>query len=150
MSTGTITAGSPVRPEDAAAVKELVQRITVSWAEGDADTLVTVYSQDASIVLPGATLKGRPEARDWMAQAFAGKWKNTKVLGSPKELRYISEDMMLLVSEGGAYPPGATEVPVEHAIRGMWLFIRCDGQWLIHAYANTPVGNSIPLPDSVR
>jgi uncharacterized protein (TIGR02246 family) len=141
-------ATSSIRPEDETGVRELVRRITMSWNEGDADTLSTVYSEDASIVLPGTRLKGRPEIRAWMAEAFDGKWKGTSVLGSPLELRYIRDDVMLLISQGGAYPPGATEVPVEHAIRGIWVFVKQDGEWIITGYGNTPVGAPIPLPDA--
>ncbi|GAA4689994.1 SgcJ/EcaC family oxidoreductase [Phytohabitans rumicis] len=138
---------SAIRPEDEKAVREIVQRITLSWNENDADRLSTVYTEDASIVLPGAHLKGRSNIRDWMAEAFDGKWKGTRVLGSPLELRYIRDDVMLLISQGGAYPPGATEVPVEHAIRGIWVFVKQDGEWIITGYGNTPVRAAIPLPD---
>jgi uncharacterized protein (TIGR02246 family) len=150
MSTDTVTPGSAIRPEDGAAVQEIIQRITLGWNANDADSMSTVYAEDASVALPGATIKGRPAIREWMAAAFAGKWKGTHVLGSPEELRYISDDVMLLVSKGGAYPPGATEVPVEHAIRGMWFFVKRNDEWLVHAYTNTPVQQTIPLPDSHR
>ncbi|GAB3971221.1 SgcJ/EcaC family oxidoreductase [Plantactinospora veratri] len=141
---------SPVRPEDEKAVRDIVARITGAWNENNADELSTVYSEDASIVLPGAHLKGRPAIRDWMAEAFDGKWKGTHVLGAPLELRYIRDDVMLLLSQGGAYPPGATEVPVEHAIRGIWVFVKQDGEWTITGYGNTPVRAPIPLPDGPR
>jgi uncharacterized protein (TIGR02246 family) len=139
-----------VRPDDAAAVHEIVQRITVAWKTNDADALSAVYADDASVVLPGARLKGRPAIREWLAKAFATKWKGTQVLGYPLELRYLRDDVMLLVSHGGAYPPGATEVPEEHAIRGMWIFVKQNGSWTVGAYANTPVRASIPLPDGQR
>jgi uncharacterized protein (TIGR02246 family) len=150
MSTDTANPIASVREEDAAAVVELVQRITVGWNANDADYMSTVYSEDASVALPGATLKGRPAIREWMAESYAGKWKGTHVLGAPEELRYIADDIMLMVSKGGAYLPGSTEVPIEHAIRGLWLFVKRDGTWLIHGYANTPVGSTIPLPDTHR
>jgi uncharacterized protein (TIGR02246 family) len=142
----TTEVATPVRAEDQAAVLGLVQRITTAWQANDAETLCTVYAQDASIILPGAHLKGRPAIQDWMTQALAGKWKGTQVLGAPLELRYLTDDTLLLLSSGGAYLPGATEVPVEHAIRGMWIFQKRDGEWIITAYGNTPVGSTLPLP----
>jgi uncharacterized protein (TIGR02246 family) len=135
-----------VRPEDAAAVHEIVQRLTVAWDAGDADALSGVYAEDASIILPGAHLRGRPAIRDWMAAAFDGKWKGTQVLGQPLELRYLADGLMMLISQGGAYPPGATEVPVEHAIRGIWLFAKQGTRWIVTAYGNTPAHTAIPLP----
>jgi uncharacterized protein (TIGR02246 family) len=141
------TVATSVRPEDEAAVREIIDHITKMWNANDADALCRVYAEDASIVLPGAHLKGLPAIRDWMAAAFDGKWKGTHVLGQPLELRYIRDDILLLISQGGAYQPGAAEVPVEHAIRGIWVFEKLDsGKWTITGYGNTPVRHTIPLP----
>lgn len=141
---------SAVRPDDAAAVQEIVRRITMSWNENDADSLCTVYADDASVVLPGAQLKGQKNIREWMAQAFDGKWKGTHVIGQPLELRYLRDDVLLMISQGGAYLPGSSEVPVENAIRGIWVFIKENGEWTITGYGNTPVRAPIPLPDTHR
>jgi uncharacterized protein (TIGR02246 family) len=141
---------SSVSTADEAAVRAIIERITVAWNANDAASLCTVYADDASIVLPGAILKGRPAIEEWMAGAFDEKWKGTHVLGHPIELRYIRDDIMLLTSHGGAYLPGDTEVPVHFAIRGIWMFIKSDGEWLIHGYGNTPVYDTIPLPETHR
>jgi uncharacterized protein (TIGR02246 family) len=137
-----------VRPEDAKAAQALVEHLTKAWNVNDATSLVEVYADDASIVLPGAVLIGKPAIEEWMAEAFRTKWKGTHVLGHLIELRYLREDIMLMVSHGGAYHPGATEVPEKFAIRGIWTYVKTDGEWLIHGYGNTPVGDTIPLPPS--
>ena len=142
----TSTLPGAVRQEDAEAVRGVVQKITASWRDQDAGRMAEVYAEDATIVLPGTYLKGRAAIRDAMAAQFQGKWNGTQVLGKPLELRYLGEDMILLVSEGGAYPPGATEVPLEHAIRGFWFFVKRDSRWLVHAYGNTPAQQTFPLP----
>jgi uncharacterized protein (TIGR02246 family) len=139
-----------VRPDDEAAVREIIDRITVAWNANDAVALCSVYADDASVVLPGACLKGRPAIEEWMANAFNGKWKGTHVLGYPLELRYIRDDIMVLISHGGAYDPGATEVPVHFAIRGIWMFEKRQSTWIITAYGNTPVYAPITLPDGFR
>lgn len=139
---------TPVRPQHAQAVRALVGRIVEAWREQDAEKFSQVYAADASVILPGALIKGRQAIHDHMAEAFRGKWKGTEVLGVPKELRYLgeNEETVLLVSEGGAYPPGATEVPVEHAIRAMWFFVERDGEWAVDSYANTPLEGVVPMP----
>jgi uncharacterized protein (TIGR02246 family) len=142
----TSTLPGAVRQEDAAAVREVIQKVVVSWRDQNAAKMAEVYAEDATIVLPGAYLKGRTAIAQAMAAQFQGKWKGTQVLGNPLELRYLGEDTILLVSEGGAYPPGASEVPLEHAIRGFWFFVKRDGQWLVHAYGNTPAQQTFPLP----
>jgi uncharacterized protein (TIGR02246 family) len=146
MATLSPETVSTVRPEDAAAIRTIVEHLTAAWNVNDAKTLCEVYADDASIILPGAILKGLPDIESWMAGAFEGKWKGTHVLGHPIELRYIRDDVILLVSHGGAYHPGDSEVPEKFAIRGIWLFVKNNGKWLIHGYGNTPVFDTIPLP----
>lgn len=140
-----------VRPEDAAALQGIVKSLSESWARQDADTLAQLYAEDASVVLPGDTyLKGRQAIRDWMANAFATKWNGTQVLGLPLELRYASSDVCVMVSQGGAYRPGASEVSVDDAIRGMWVFLRRETGWTITAYENTPLRAVIPIPTAQK
>ncbi|MGW1129812.1 SgcJ/EcaC family oxidoreductase [Streptomyces sp. NPDC002526] len=151
MTTDTTAAPTnAVRPHDAAAVRGLIQRVVAAWRAQDAEAFSLVYAPDASVILPGALLKGRTAIHEYMAEAFRGKWKGTHVLGVPKEMRYVGEDekVVLLLSEGGAYPPDATEVPTEHAIRAMWFFVERDGEWLVDCYANTPMDGVVPMPGS--
>lgn len=137
-----------VRREDAVAVQALVRHLTEAWNVNDAKSLVEVYADDASVVLPGAVLIGKPAIEEWMAEAFRTKWKGTHVLGQAIELRYLREDIMVMLSHGGAYHPGSIEVPEKFAIRGVWTFVRNDGEWLVHGYGNTPVHDTIELPPS--
>jgi uncharacterized protein (TIGR02246 family) len=145
------TASFSITAEDAAAVREIVTTLASSWARNDADTLAQLYAEDANVVLPGDTyLKGRAEIRDWMGAAFEGKWRGTHVLGVPLEIRYVAEGVCLMISHGGAYQPGASEVSVDDAIRGIWVLVRQGSGWTIAAYENTPVRATIPIPDAAR
>jgi uncharacterized protein (TIGR02246 family) len=140
-STATVT------DTDVGAIKAIVRRLAESWAAGDADTLAGLYAEDATVVLPGnPPARGREAIRQFMAGALAGKWKDTHVLGVPLELKPIREDVVVLVSEGGAYQPGTSAVSDSDAIRGLWVFVKQDDEWTIAAYENTPVGQPIPLP----
>jgi uncharacterized protein (TIGR02246 family) len=157
MSSSTIPVVAPrapvssVLPADQQVLVTTMQRLSAAWAQGDAATLADLYAEDASVVLPGDTyLKGRAEIQKWMGDAFEGKWKGTKVLGVPLELRYLQPDVAMMISHGGAYKPGATEVSVEDAIRGIWLFTKTAAGWTIAAYENTPVRATIPIPATNR
>lgn len=142
-----VNTSAPIAVEDEAALRSVVQRLAKSWAQNDADALSELYAEDATVVLPGDTyLKGRPQIRSWMASAFAGKWKGTHVLGMPMEIRYIRDDVCLMISQGGAYGPGASEVSADDAIRGIWVFVKRGKDWIITAYENTPVRATIPVP----
>jgi len=151
-SSPTVLARSPhlaVGADDAAALTAIVKRLTLSWADNDADALAQIYAEDATVVLPGDVyLKGRREIRDWMANAFEGKWKGTHVLGIPLELRYLADNVGMLISHGGAYQPGASEVSTDDAIRGIWIFTKQGSEWTVAAYENTPVRATIPIPEA--
>lgn len=142
----TDTTIAPVSAETAEAVQQIMGTLTRCWALGDAETMAGLYAEDASVLLPGARMKGRAEIAAWMGAAFAGKWRGTHILGVPLEMRHLSEDVCLLVSEGGAYVPGADEVSPDNAIRGMWMFVRSGSEWQIAAYTNTPAGTPIAFP----
>jgi uncharacterized protein (TIGR02246 family) len=142
----TYEAEISIRENDAAAVISIVKSLSASWAKGDADTLSRLYAEDATVALPGDTyLRGRRAIRDWMARAFEGKWRGTRVLGQPLEIKYVNDDIIVMFSQGGAYRPGETEVSADDAIRGMWVFARQGPGWTISAYENTPVRATIPL-----
>ena len=152
MTVSTPTASQPalvssVSQQDAMAVVGLIKRLTAAWTANDADAMSELYAEDGTVVLPGDVyLKGRPAIRDWLAWAFETKWKGTTVLGVPLEMRYLTDDICLLVSQGGAYLPGADHVTEADAIRGIWIFVRQDGDWIVTAYENTPVRAAIPVP----
>ena len=142
----TYEAEISIRENDAAAVISIVKSLSASWAKGDADTLSRLYAEDATVALPGDTYpRGRRAIRDWMARAFEGKWRGTRVLGQPLEIKYVNDDIIVMFSQGGAYRPGETEVSADDAIRGMWVFARQGPGWTISAYENTPVRATIPL-----
>ncbi len=142
----TTTAPPEVKPADQAAVLELVQRVVKSWKAHDANTLSSVYTDDVSMILPGVHVKGRDTVEKFMTEAFASKWKGTEVIGVPLELRYLSDDVIMLLSQGGAYPPGSKEVPETGAIRAMWIFVKHGDGWAIAAYGNTPTLAAFPIP----
>jgi uncharacterized protein (TIGR02246 family) len=144
MTSSTAT----VADTDISAIKQVVGRLAESWARGDADTMASLYVEDATVVLPGSNppAQGREAIRQFMSGALAGKWKDTHVLGIPLEIKPIREDVVVLLSEGGAYQPGTSAVSDQDAIRGLWVFVKQDGDWKIAAYENTPVGQPIALP----
>lgn len=135
-----------VRPEDAQAVHTLLQRLTDAWNAADAASVAEVFAEDADILVPGAALKGRAVIVDWLIEAYRTKWKGLRVLSQMLQLRYAGDDTMVMVAHGGPYDPEGAEIPGHFAIRGIWVFSRTGGEWLVHAYCNTPVGDSIVLP----
>lgn len=131
----TTTAGA-----DPAAVTRAPQRIIEAWAANDADAFAAACTEDATMVLPGDVyLKGREEIRAYMAAAYRGPYRGTRVHGEPLGVRFIGTDVCVMVTEGGVLLPGETKVADERAIRATWVLARSGDDWLISAYHNSPV-----------
>jgi uncharacterized protein (TIGR02246 family) len=124
---------------DKAAVAALTQKVVASWAYGDAEGFASVFVEDGTMILAGVYCDGRAQVQSYMAEAFEGRYKGTQVVGKPLSMRFITDDVVILLSLGGVLEAGKTEVDHDSAIRASWLAKRQDdGQWLLVAYQNTP------------
>ncbi|KJK58362.1 SgcJ/EcaC family oxidoreductase [Saccharothrix sp. ST-888] len=125
---------------DAAALRAVPELIVAAWAEHDADRFAETFTEDATLILPGDVyLTGREEIRSFMAQAFAGPFKGTRVTGRPISVRPLAEGVAVVVTRGGVLAPGDTEVTAERAIRATWVLAKEGADWRIASYQNTPI-----------
>jgi uncharacterized protein (TIGR02246 family) len=138
----TITTPAPTSSgpseADKVAVATLTQKLVAAWAYHDAAAFAAIFAEDGTMIIRGQYHKGRAAIQAYMEEAFKGKWQGSQVTGKPLELRFLSDDVALLISQGGVLLPGETEVSEEGAIRAAWTAVRTDGQWLLTAYINTP------------
>jgi len=123
---------------DKAAVGGLTQRLVVAWSHHDADAFANLFLEDGTMILPGVLRTGRAEIREYMAQAFQNEYKASQVTGQPLDLRFLTPDVAVLLTEGGVLSPGDTEVTADRAIRATWLAVKRDGQWQLANYQNSP------------
>ncbi|MFD0692246.1 SgcJ/EcaC family oxidoreductase [Actinomadura fibrosa] len=126
--------------DERSAVARAPERISAAWAAGDGDAFAAACAEDATMILPGdVCLHGREEIRTFMTRAYTAQYKNTRVTGQPITMRFLGDDVSVLVTQGGVLLPGETEVAGERAIRATWVLVRKDGEWLISAYHNSPI-----------
>lgn len=123
---------------DEAGVAALPERIVAAWAAQDPAAFAEVFSEDGSMILPGVYRAGRDQIRQFMTEAFAGPYRGTRVTGQPLELRFLSDQVAVLITQGGVLAPGETAVADERAIRASWIAVHRDGRWQLAAYQNSP------------
>jgi uncharacterized protein (TIGR02246 family) len=123
---------------DQAAIAAVPGRIVAAWAEHDTDAFADVFTEDGTMILPGVFRKGHDEIRSFMATAFAGPFKGTRVTGTPINLQVLTESSAVLTTAGGVLAPGETEVADARAIRASWVVVRRGGEWQLATYHNSP------------
>ncbi|HWU11095.1 MAG TPA: SgcJ/EcaC family oxidoreductase [Streptomyces sp.] len=117
----------------------LPERIMAAWAAHDADAFADVFTENASMVMPGVHCQGRESIRTFMAAAFKGPYRGTQVVGAPVEVNVLSEEAAVLVTEGGVRAAGEDTVRPERRVRASWVAVRGEnGRWSLAAYQNSP------------
>jgi uncharacterized protein (TIGR02246 family) len=115
-----------------------IDAVYAAWAANDADTLADLYTDDATVVQPGVFKKSRDEIRSTMAAGFAGPLKGSHVLDTPQSVRFLGDDIALVIAEGGIVMAGAADGRPERVVRATWVLTKRDGRWLVAAYQNSP------------
>ncbi|HKN56250.1 MAG TPA: SgcJ/EcaC family oxidoreductase [Amycolatopsis sp.] len=138
MTSAIKPAGQDVPgPDDQAAVAAVPGAIISAWARHDADAFADVFTDDATMILPGVFVQGKNGIREFMAAAFAGPYQGTRVVGEPAHLHFPRADVAVLVTTGGVLAPAEKELADTKAIRATWTLIKEDGTWRLTAYSNT-------------
>lgn len=135
MTSKTATAESDA---DRQAVLDVLARLYQAWEAGDAATFVADYTDDASVIQPGVYEKDREEIRTAMAAAFAGPLNGSRATDHPVDVRFLTDDTAIVVSEGGIIFPRQDAVASERLVRATWVLVRRDDAWRIASYHNNP------------
>jgi uncharacterized protein (TIGR02246 family) len=127
MTSTTTTAGSDA---DRQAVLGPLAALYRAWEANDAE--------DATVIQPGVYKKDREEIRTTMAAGFAGPLSGSRATDHPVDVRFLTDDTAVVVSEGGIVFPGQDAVASERLVRATWVLVRRGGGWRIAAYHNSP------------
>jgi uncharacterized protein (TIGR02246 family) len=123
---------------DRQAVLDVLKRGYEAWEANDAEAFVAVYLDDASVVQPGIYKKDREAIRTTMAAGFAGPLHGSRVLDHPQDIRFLTDETAIVVTEGAIVFPGQDVAPSEGWVRATWVLAKRDGSWYVAAYHNSP------------
>ncbi len=126
------------REQDIAAIQTVLADSYRAWVAGDADAMVADYRADATAIIPGSLRDGRGVIRDSMDAAFAGPLRGTSTWNEQRSVRFLGEDVAIVISETGILFPGETAVPENRRANATWVLHRQDAGWKIAAYHNSP------------
>ncbi|MGW7681680.1 SgcJ/EcaC family oxidoreductase [Kribbella sp. NPDC054772] len=118
-------------------LQAVFDQIYTAWAAGDADAFAAVYTDDATVTMPGVFHQGRDAVRASMAAGFDGPLKGSRGVDTPQDVR-VAGDTAIVVSRAGIVPAGATDVPAGRDVVATWVLTKQDERWLVAAYCNTP------------
>ncbi|GLW11360.1 hypothetical protein Misp01_64880 [Microtetraspora sp. NBRC 13810] len=116
------------------AVLAVFDSTSTAWSDGDADAFADRYGEDATVILPGARLRGREDIRSSMGDAFAGPLKGSRRVHTPQSVRFLGADVAIVVTRSATLSPGETSPAADRWELATWTLSRHDGRWLVQAY----------------
>lgn len=125
---------------DEKAVLTIPQRIQAAWEANDADAFADVFTDNGSLLMRDNQLTSREDIRSYMNAGFTGPLKGARVNGWPIEVRFLSENAAMVITEGGIIMPGQSDIAAENFIRATWIVTRQhDGQLRLLSHQSSPV-----------
>jgi uncharacterized protein (TIGR02246 family) len=119
------------------AVLSVPLRFRGSWDRNDADAIADLFIENGSLLIGDEQLKGREAIREYMAAAFAGGLKGSQLVEQPVEIKLLTEDTAVAITEGGMVTNGGTEP--DNQSRTMWVTTKRNGDWWLVSYQSSPV-----------
>lgn len=127
------------RNDDESAIDAVLAKSYRAWADGDATGMVADYTTDATAIMTGSLRAGRDVIRESMAAAFAGPLKGSSTYNRQLSIRFLGQDVAIVVTESGILLRDQTEVPDKGKVNCTWVLEKRHGRWLIAAYHNSPM-----------
>jgi uncharacterized protein (TIGR02246 family) len=114
-------------------------RVRAAWEANDADAFAELFIENGSMLAGDTQLVSREQIREYMAEAFGGAYKGSRLTVEPREIRMLTDSVAVAVSEGGVIHDGATSLEAADNVRTMWVAARLDGDWRIVSYQTSPI-----------
>jgi uncharacterized protein (TIGR02246 family) len=114
-------------------------RARAAWDRNDADAFADLFTDNGSMLANDNQLTSRDQIRSYLTEAFAGPLQGSRLADAPVDIRLLTEDVALAVTEGGVLYAGETEPAEDRRTRSTWVAARRDGDWRLVSYQSSPV-----------
>lgn len=121
------------------AVLSVPLRVRAAIDRNDADALAEIFTENGSLLVGDTQLRGREEIRSYMADAFAGNYGGARVNEEPLEIRMLTDDVAMTITQGGLVLPGESEVAPEREMRTVYMTVKQDGEWRLISQQSSPM-----------
>lgn len=127
----------PNGPEGA--VLSAVLRCRAAWDAGDAEGFTNMFIDNGSMLVGDEQLTGRAAIRGYIASAFDGPLSGTTLVESPQEIRMVTRQVAIAITEGGIAAPGTSEPDPGDLVRATWVAVMQDDDWRIASHQTCPI-----------
>jgi uncharacterized protein (TIGR02246 family) len=125
---------------DERAVLTVPMMIQAAWAANDADVFAARFTDNGSLLMRDTQLTSREEIRSYMAKGFQGPLRGAHVKGWPIAVKLLTDEVAMVVTEGGIMMPGDVDVPDANFIRSIWVIARRpDGRLELVSHQSSPI-----------
>jgi uncharacterized protein (TIGR02246 family) len=121
------------------AVLTAVLRCRAAWDAGDADSFTDMFIDNGSMLVGDEQLTDREAIRAYMTAALNGPLKGTRLVESPREIKLVTPEVAIAVTEGGVAAPGEAEPDPADVVRATWVAVKKDGDWRIASHQTCPI-----------
>lgn len=128
------------------AVLALPQLIREAWARNSADLFSSVFSPNGSLLMGDAQLCSRDEIADFMRAGFDGPLSGARVVGWPIKVTWLTDDVALVVTEGGLILSGQLAPSPDRYIRVIWVIAKTGDTATLTSHHSTPYEPNTPIP----
>jgi uncharacterized protein (TIGR02246 family) len=121
------------------AVLTAALRVRAAWDANDADAFADMFTDNGSMLVGDNQLRGREEIRAYLAEAFGGAYRGSRMTEEPREIRLLTDSVAIAVTQGGVIPAGSDALDPADEFRAMWVIVKVDGDWRVASHQTSPV-----------
>ncbi|MEV0899229.1 SgcJ/EcaC family oxidoreductase [Actinoplanes sp. NPDC049802] len=114
-------------------------RVRAAWESNDADAFADMFVDNGSMLVGDLQLTDREQIRSYMAEAFSGSLRGTRLTEEHLEIRLLTDSVAVAVTDGGIIPAGGDSVAADDKVRGTWVIVKTGGDWRIVSRQTSPI-----------